>query len=194
MVTPPRISPTIPKRRPEGPKIKRIHPPYKAQPPQEPAPTPPSSSPARILFTVLGVVALVSLVLGGLVGFGIVLMQQEDRPIDTFSDDPADVSYAYWKQATDKSRQPDTNPQPYDQPTTPPQPKTGSSGYCSSDADCAGFGQRNGGPAVCGSDRLCHICYSLRGETCISCSTGCDVNTYCEKGVCVFRTGGRTTD
>lgn len=68
------------------------------------------------------------------------------------------------------------------------------SGYCSSDADCRAFGSRNGGPAVCGRDNLCHICYSLRGTTCISCSTGCDVNTYCEKGVCVFKRGGRTTD
>lgn len=69
-----------------------------------------------------------------------------------------------------------------------------SSGYCSSDADCRSFGARNGGPAVCGRDKLCHICYSLRGTTCISCSTGCDVNTYCEKSVCVFKRGGRTTD
>ena len=194
MVNPPRISPTVPKKRPEGPKIKRLHPPYKAQPPQEPAPAAPSSSPARILFTVLGVVAALSLVLGGLVGLGIVLAQQPNNntPTDT-SDTPADIADTYWKQAT-KPRQPSTPQQPPDQPTTPTQPKNGGSGYCASDADCAAFGQRNGGPAICGSDRLCHICYSLRGQTCISCSTGCDVNTYCEKGVCVFRTGGRTTD
>lgn len=70
----------------------------------------------------------------------------------------------------------------------------GSSGYCSTDSDCAGFGARNGGIAICSNDKLCRICYSLMGQRCISCSTGCDANTYCERGVCVFYKGGKTTD
>ncbi len=68
-----------------------------------------------------------------------------------------------------------------------------SSGYCSSDPECSGFGSRNGCPALCGSDGLCHCCLSLRGETCISCSTGCggDPNLYCLKGACTFKRGGQ---
>lgn len=71
-------------------------------------------------------------------------------------------------------------------------------GSCSSDSDCQGFAQRNGGgPVICSSrDHLCHFCYSLRGETCISGSNNCggDPNLYIERGVCVFKIGGKTTD
>jgi hypothetical protein len=75
----------------------------------------------------------------------------------------------------------------------------GGAGYCTSDADCRGFGSRNcdGSSLVrCGSDRLCHCCYAVCPggvcSGCVPCSTGCDVNSYCERGACVFKVGGPT--
>lgn len=103
-----------------------------------------------------------------------------------------DFAYNYWKSVTNRINQDTKEPTDSDDEGTTQ--NNGGSGYCSSNSDCVAFGSRNGGPAICGRDRLCHICYSLRGETCISCSMGCDVNTYCEQGYCVFNLGGRTTD
>lgn len=71
-------------------------------------------------------------------------------------------------------------------------------GYCSSNSDCKSFALKYCGGSSnvrCGSDRLCHCCLTLRGETCISCpASGCTGGTYCDKGVCVFQKGGKTTD
>ncbi len=71
------------------------------------------------------------------------------------------------------------------------------SDFCSSDADCSGFGARQCSGAAnarCGQDGLCHCCLTLcpGGENCqcIDCSTGCGGGTYCERDACVFEAGG----
>ena len=191
MVQPPKISPTIPKRRPEGPKVKWLRPPYKGQQPQM-GPPPKRSIFKKVVKTVaitLGVTFFVFIMIG-ILTFTLTQPDTDQNTLDPKT--PGDINDEVYKMGQ-KQQQDDNQDEPPD--VSDQQKNNQKSGYCSSDPDCAAFGQRNGGPAICSSyDNLCHICYSLRGETCISGSTGCggDPNMYVEKGVCVFKIGGRT--
>jgi len=71
--------------------------------------------------------------------------------------------------------------------------------HCSSNSDCATFGNTNcqGSSFVrCGgSDKLCHCCLIASG--CLMCANigtdTCAANSgYCEQGACVFKIGGLT--
>lgn len=173
MVKPPRISPTFKKMRPQGPKLKRISHQYKAQKPEEAAKTHPESPQHASVNAPIKNMLAGTFVGAAIVALIVILVVAVPKIIDGINDiDDFDNT-----DTTDNTN------------------NKGSSGYCSSDYDCAAFGQRYNGIAVCSSyDNLCHMCYSLRGETCISASTGCDANTYPERGVCLFRQGGRTYD
>ncbi len=76
---------------------------------------------------------------------------------------------------------------------------TASSCYCSSNNDCASFGQNTcQGPAYCGSDSLCHCAVSIcpGGANCqaVTCSSNDDCgggsDTTCTNGVCLHSAGG----
>jgi len=98
---------------------------------------------------------------------------------------------------------PGTNNNPGSPTTnTPTVTPPASSGHCTSNSDCAAFGNKNCGGnsalAKCGSDTLCHCCLSLRADSCITCAeigeSTCAANSgYCEQGACVFKIGGLTS-
>ncbi len=187
MVESPKISPTIPKRRVETTKLKRIVPHYTyraEQPEDKQAEAPKPSFIRRLLrlfvkiFVVIGALFVAPLILG------IIAWQNQDQ---TDNQQPAQPVNGGVDGGADKAANGDSDEDR----------KGVGDGLCSTDADCNSFGAGNcdGGSNVrCGSDNLCHCCLTLRGETCISCSTGCGGGTYCERDACVFNLGGRTSD
>jgi hypothetical protein len=88
-------------------------------------------------------------------------------------------------------------------------------GACSVDADCYAFGERHCGSSIlksgefarCGSDKWCHCCVTMQPSTlegkpvgnpyCLDCqycggwSAG---GSHCERDICIFNVGGKTTD
>ena len=179
--------PIVPDKPKPGPKISRLfswkkYREYKAE--KAKVQEKPQSSGWRIFRTIAVSFAAVAIV------FGAVLFFTIENSIKDRECDPGDFACQYQK---DAQKRDNGNTDPYYGGDTV---NNKASGYCSTNSDCSSFGARNGGPAICGSDSLCHICLSLRGETCISGSTGCggDPNIYIEQGVCVFKQGGRTTD
>jgi|GEM_PF-2856915 len=189
----PKYIPFLPRKRPEN-KVKIVRPMnYKYREAEKPSAAKPKPKLRPIHAFAIAVIIFIPIILIGASYYvGVIQPRQEEM---------AQIE-ANRQNIMNQVEQIRAQDQQADQQTNTPQTNTNTgSGYCSTDADCAGFGSRNcqgSANARCGSDKLCHCCLTLCYEggscSCISCSNGCSGGTYCEKDACVFSTGGKTSN